>query len=216
MNRMKKVKIKGFWRALTVAVMLAGMSLSVPAQADEELTPWLVRVRLLDIQTQRNNTPGGAVPADALKISDEIQPEVDVSYFFTPNIAAELVATYPVSHSIKLNGSDIGGLKEIPPTLNLQYHFDPLGKVTPYFGAGLTYMRTWDSRAAAGTLTTSQSNWGPDLQVGMDYAVNQHVSFNMDLKKLFISTDVQAVGGPSVLTANLNPWIFGVGLGYRF
>lgn len=201
---------------LLLLALVAGATMSALAQADEELTPWLVRVRALAIHTDTNNTPGGGVAADTLKISDEVQPEVDVSYFFTPHIAAELVATYPVSHSIKLNGTDIGGLKELPPTLNLQYHFDPMGKITPYLGAGFTYLRTWDSRAAGGTLTTSQSNWGPDVQVGMDYAINQHVSLNLDLKKLFISADVQAVGGASVLTANLNPWIVGVGAGYHF
>ncbi|NDU92041.1 MAG: hypothetical protein G3I10_05440 [Ferrovum sp.] len=50
-------------------------------------------------------------------------------------------------------------------------------------------MRTWDSRAAGGALTTSQNNWGGDLQ---------------------------AVGGASVLTANINPLLAGVGVGYRF
>ena len=182
----------------------------------EELSPWLVRVRLLDVVTERNNTAGGGVGADTLKVSDQVQPEVDVTYFFTKNIAAELVATYPVSHSINLSGTDIGGLKELPPTLNLQWHFDPLGKVTPYIGAGVTYMRTWDSRAAGGALTTSQNNWGGDLQVGMDYAIDQHWSFNVDVKKVWISADVQAVGGASVLTANINPLLAGVGLGYRF
>ncbi len=200
---------------LLLAVLAGGVQSAV-AQADEELTPWLVRVRALVIHTDTNNTAGGGVSTDTLKISDEVQPEVDVSYFFTPHIAAELVATYPVSHSIQLNGSDIGGLKELPPTLNLQYHFDPMGKVTPYLGAGFTYLRTWDSRAAGGSLTTSQSNWGPDVQVGMDYALSTHVSLNLDIKKLFISADVQTVGGASVLTANLNPWIVGVGAGYRF
>ncbi len=213
---MKFITRKKSVSAVLSMTVLASVVQSTLAQAEEELTPWLVRVRALAIQTQRNNTAGGGVPADSLKISDEVQPEVDVSYFFTPHIAAELVATYPVSHSIQLNGSDIGGLKELPPTLNLQYHFDPLGKVTPYLGAGFTYLRTWDSRAAGGSLTTSQSNWGPDVQVGMDYALNAHVSLNLDVKKLFISADVQAVGGASVLTANLNPWIVGVGAGYRF
>ncbi len=186
------------------------------AAVAEELSPWLVRVRLLDVVTERNNTAGGGVGSDTLKVSDQVQPEVDVTYFFTKNIAAELVATYPVSHSINLSGSDIGGLKELPPTLNLQYHFDPLGKLTPYVGAGVTYMRTWDSRAAAGTLTTSQSNWGGDLQVGLDYAIDQHWSFNVDVKKVWISADVQTVGGATVLTANINPLLAGIGVGYHF
>ncbi len=205
---------KTLFTALTAAIVTGSVVSGVAAA--EELSPWMVRVRLLDIVTERNNTTGGGLGADTLKVSDQVQPEVDVTYFFTKNIAAELVATYPVSHSINLSGADIGGLKELPPTLNLQYHFDPLGNVTPYIGAGVTYMRTWDSRAAGGALTTSQSNWGGDLQIGMDYAVGQHWSFNMDVKKVWISADLQTVGGSSVLTANINPLLAGVGVGYHF
>ncbi|MDE2259364.1 MAG: OmpW family protein [Betaproteobacteria bacterium] len=201
--------------AALVATVVVGSMVSGVAVA-EELSPWMVRVRLLDVVTERNNTAGGGIGADTLKVSDQAQPEVDVTYFFTKNIAAELVATYPVSHSINLSGADIGGLKELPPTLNLQYHFDPLGNAIPYIGAGMTYMRTWDSRAAGGALTTSQSNWGGDLQIGMDYAIDQHWSFNVDVKKVWISTDVQTPGGSSVVTANINPLLAGVGVGYHF
>ena len=201
--------------AALVCAVLAGSGASGTVLA-EELSPWLVRVRLLDVVTERSNTAGGGVGADTLKVSDQVQPEVDVTYFFTKNIAAELVATYPVSHRVNLSGTDIGGLKELPPTLNLQYHFDPMGSLVPYLGAGVTYMRTWDSRAAAGALTTSQSNWGGDLQMGMDYVMDSHWSFNVDIKKVWISADVQTVGGATVLTANVNPLLAGVGVGYRF
>ncbi len=199
------------------AAAIAASALVAPAWADDGLSPWLVRVRLLDVATDRSNSAGGGVPSDSLKVSDKVQPEVDVSYFFTRNIAAELVATYPVSHNINLSGTDIGGLKELPPTLNLQYHFDPLGLVMPYVGAGVTYMRTWDSSAAGGALTTSQNNWGADLQVGMDYALTKHWLFNVDVKKIWIDAKVQSTAtGADVLTANINPWLIGVGFGYRF
>ncbi len=203
-------------RLTLLAVAAAGVTMTSAVRADDELTPWMVRVRLLDVVTERNNSAGGGVPSDALKVSNQVQPEVDATYFFTKNIAAELIATYPVSHAINLSGSDIGGLKELPPTLNLQYHFDPLGKITPYVGAGVTYMRTWDSRAAGGALTTSQNNWGDDLQVGMDYALDAHWSFNVDVKKIWVSANVETVGGAGVLTANVNPLLAGVGVGYHF
>ncbi len=201
--------------ATLAATVVTGLMISGRAAA-EELSPWMIRARLLDVVTERNNSAGGGVGADTLKVSDQVQPEIDVTYFFTKNIAAELIATYPVSHSINVSGSDIGGLKELPPTLNLQYHFDPLGQLIPYVGAGVTYMRTWDSRAAGGALTTSQSNWGGDLQIGMDYTIDKHWSFNVDVKKIWISADVQTVGGSKVLTANVNPLLAGVGVGYRF
>ena len=56
---------------------------------------------------------------------DKTIPELDISYFFTPNIAAELVLTVPQEHRVYLNGTDIGSFKHLPPTLTLQYHFMP-------------------------------------------------------------------------------------------
>jgi outer membrane protein len=35
-------------------------------------------------------------------------PELDISYFFTPNFAAELILTYPQKHDIRSNGSALG------------------------------------------------------------------------------------------------------------
>lgn len=208
-----KIRKAAYWAAAVTIVANAG---AAPIEADDSLSPWLVRVRLLDVLTDRSNSAGGGLPGDSIKLSDKVQPEVDVSYFFTPHIAAELIATYPLSQSINLSGSDIGGLKELPPTLNLQYHFDSLAQVMPYVGAGVTYLRTWNSSAAGGTLTTSQNNWGADLQVGMDYPLSRHWLFNMDVKKIWVDAKVQTAAGADVLTANINPWLLGVGFGYRF
>ena len=43
-------------------------------------------------------------------------------------------------------------------------------------------------------------------------------SLNLDVKKLWLNTDVKANLGGTALKADvdLNPWIFGVGVGYRF
>ncbi|MDE2353722.1 MAG: hypothetical protein KGL17_01750, partial [Betaproteobacteria bacterium] len=71
-----------YWAA---AAAVAVSALAAPAWADDSLSPWLVRVRLLDVATDRSNSAGGGVASDTLKVSDKVQPEVDVSYFFTKN-----------------------------------------------------------------------------------------------------------------------------------
>lgn len=182
--------------------------------AADELSPWMVRVRLLDVVTERSNDAGGGIPADSLKVSGRLQPEVDVTYFFTRNIAAELIATYPVSHTVDLNHGYIGSFQELPPTLNLQYHFDPVGRFTPYVGAGLAYMRTFNTSLVSG-LGLTENNWGGDLQVGMDYQIDKHWSFNADLKKIWIDVGVTS-GGSTVLNTHPDPYLVGVGVGYHF
>ena len=42
-----------------------------------------------------------------LSINNKAIPEVDISYFFAPNWAAELVLTYPQKHDLKAGGSKI-------------------------------------------------------------------------------------------------------------
>lgn len=40
-------------------------------------------------------------------------------------------------------------------------------------------------------------------------------SFKIDVKKLWLSTDVKVNGGALKADVDINPWIFGVGVGYR-
>ena len=77
------------------------------AQSFDGSSPWMVRVRAVHL-----NSDNGGVAGDAgVSINNKWIPEVDVSYFFTPNIAAELILTYPQKHDVRLNGDKIGSLK---------------------------------------------------------------------------------------------------------
>jgi outer membrane protein len=86
-------------------------------------------------------------PDLGLSINNKTMPELDISYFFTPNFAAELILTYPQKHDIRSNGSalgdlgKIGSVKHLPPTLLAQYHFTNFGAFKPYVGAGINYTR---------------------------------------------------------------------------
>lgn len=167
---------------------------------------WLVRVRAVHLDSDN----GGAAGSAGVSINDKWIPELDVSYFFTPNIAAELVLTYPQKHDVRLGGTDIGSLKHLPPSLLLQYHFTDLGAFKPYVGAGINYTRFSSVRLPAG-LDVKKNSWGAALQVGFDYALDKNWSLNFDAKKLYIDTTVSGVGKFKV-----DPILLGVGVGYRF
>ncbi len=72
-------------------------------------------------------------------MNDKVIPELDISYYFTPNFAAELILTYPQKHDVRSDGTKIGTLKHLPPTLLAQYHFTNFGAFKPYVGAGINY-----------------------------------------------------------------------------
>ena len=122
--------------------------------------------------------------------------------------------TYPQKHDVSLNGALLGTLKELPPTLLAQYHFMPGSPFSPYVGAGLNY--TIFSSVNIPGLDVSRSSTGGALQIGVDIPVNKNLSINIDLKKVYMKTDVKTAAGAYVTTLKIDPVLFGVGLGWKF
>ena len=116
----------------------------------------VARVRAVNVAPHNSSSPvAGAA------LSSKTIPEVDFSYYFTDNISAELILTYPQKHTVSLNGASLGTLKELPPTLLAQYHFMPGSSFSPYVGAGLNY--TNYSSVNMPGLSTSRSSTGGAL-----------------------------------------------------
>jgi outer membrane protein len=210
---MKKILL-----AASVFALSATTATTVFAQntsADDAQSPWLLRVRAVHIDSaNKDSTPLN------LSLSNKTIPEVDVSYFFTPNVAAELMVTYPQKHDLRSNGAKIGTLKHLPPTLLAQYHFTQFGKFKPYVGAGVNYTRfsgvNFDPAVVAALNPSIKKNsFGLALQAGFDYALDKNWSLNLDVKKVQIKTDVRSAG-TKVGSFKADPLLVGVGVGYRF
>lgn len=194
-------------------------TVSTPAFAADGETQgnWMVRLRAtyLDMADKSDAIPALGVPSDAITVNNKWIPELDVTYFFTRNIAAELVLTVPQKQDVYLNGNRIGTFKHLPPTLLVQYHFLPEGTFRPYVGAGLNFTRIWGADIANNTLQLDSWSVAPALQIGMDYKLTKNWFLNADIKKVWLSSDVKA-GGEKISKVNLDPWLFSMGVGYRF
>lgn len=200
------------------AAVLATLSLTGVAMgsAVAQESPWLVRVRAVHLDTADKSDPVGGVGAsDRLTVSDKTIPEFDVSYFFTPNLAAELVLTYPQKHDVYLDGTNIGTFKHLPPSLLLQYHFTPDAPLKPYVGAGINYTTLSKVRLLNGQASLEHDSVGLVLQAGVDYAIDRQWSLNFDVKKAQIRSDVM-IGGAKASRVKVDPLMIGVGVGYRF
>ena len=191
---------------LAVAVLCAMTSGAAFAQQAE--SPWLVRVRAVHLDSANKDSTGLG-----LSVNNKTIPEVDITYFFNKNVAAELVLTVPQKHDVRSNGTNIGTLKHLPPSLLLQYHFDAPG-FKPYVGAGVNYTRFSSLNLPAG-VDIDRNSWGGALQVGVDIPLTKNLSLNFDVKKVYIKTDVFA-GGAKAGTFKVDPVLVGVGLGWRF
>lgn len=201
------MKTQTFQRAALALAVAGGLALPMFAQA--QTTPWMVRVHALNLDSANKDSTG----LD-LTVNNKVFPEVDISYFFTPNIAAELVLTYPQKHTVKAGGTEIGSLKHLPPTLSAQYHFTDFGAFKPYVGAGLNYTRFSSVNLPAG-VSLDKNSFGLAVGAGFDYEIQKNIYFNVDVKKVQIKTTVSA-GGTELGDFKVDPLLVGVGVGFRF
>jgi len=199
------------WMALLAATLVAPLG---TAHAADDSGDWIVRGRAVNLQSANKDSTG----LD-LSVNDKTIPEVDITWFFSPNIAAELILTVPQKHDIRAGGDAIGSLKHLPPTLTLQYHFTGLS-FRPYVGAGVNYTRFSSvefAPAVAAALDPSidSNSFGLALQAGADFPLGGGWLLNVDVKKVQIRTDVYAAGAKAG-TFKVDPLLVGIGIGKRF
>jgi outer membrane protein len=201
-------------RSATVAIALA-LPLIAVAQPVADQGDWLVRVRATVLESDNGDSTGLG-----LSINDRTIPELDITRFFTPQIAAELALTYPQRQTISAGGTPIGSLKHLPPVLTLQYHFTQLPFFRPYVGLGVNYTRFSDVQFDAATTaalhpTIKRNSFGAALQAGVDIPVGSGWLINADVKKVQIRTDVSS-SGTKVGQFKVDPLLLSVGVGKRF
>lgn len=165
------------------------------------------------------STIGGTVD-----ISDEYVPSLQIEYFFSDNVSVELlccVATHDVQAiNTSLGAVDLGKVSHFPPTVTAKYRWTDLGAFQPYVGAGVNYTTFYDDELPAGGPVTSidyDDSWGGALQVGFDYRLDDHWAVNVDVRKIWISTDVTLTAGATInADVDINPLVVTVATGYRF
>jgi outer membrane protein len=192
-------------------LIAAAVGMLVAGQVAAQESPWLVRARVVHLDMANKDSTGLNLTVD-----NKVIPEVDVSYFFNKNVAAELILTVPQQQTVSASGADIGNFKHLPPTLTLQYHFTNFNGYKPYVGAGVNYTKVNQVNLVTGHKLDGDS-LGAALQVGVDVPLTKQVSLNFDVKKVYLQTGVyDGTTGVKAGTLKLDPVLVGVGLGYRF
>ncbi len=177
-----------------------------------------VRVRAIGVLPDDggHTTIGGTPEAD-----NAFVPEVDLTYFISDHFALELIAA-TAEHDLALKGSTLGDLDLgdgtlLPPTLTLQYHPMPMNAFSPYIGAGINYTFVYGEDPGVSTTSLdAEDDFGFALQVGADYWINESWGLNVDVKKLWLDVDANVNFGTITGEVELDPWIVGVGVSYRF
>ncbi len=196
-------------------LIAAAVGMLVAGQVAAQESPWMVRTRAVYVDMVNNDTTAANLN---LNVSNKTIPEVDISYFFNKNVAAELILTVPQKQHVYSGGSRIGSFKHLPPTLTAQYHFTNFNGYKPYVGAGLNFTKIANEYITyqnPNDTHLSNNSVGAAFQVGVDIPLTKQVSFNVDVKKVYLKSHVYA-GGTDIGTLKLDPVLVGVGVGYRF
>lgn len=100
-------------KKLALAALIASSLVSTASIAqDFKAGDVLVRARAVALRSANTDNTGLG-----LTINNKTIPELDISYFVTPNIAAELILTIPQRQTVYLKGADIGTFTHLPPHL---------------------------------------------------------------------------------------------------
>ncbi|MGZ8270347.1 MAG: OmpW/AlkL family protein [Methylophilus sp.] len=218
----------------------------LPMLAHAEAGDWVVRLRAVNISPNEDSKLGKLVNQNIapvmdngaeLKVDSNTIPELDISYYFTKNIATELILATGSKHDVKISKESgatvpnqlLGSIDALPPTLTVQWHFMPDQMFDPYVGAGLnaTFMLDRKLNLRQGPLAgqkirVDRDSFGPAVQAGFDINLKDGWLINADVKYIWLDTDVEMqnpLNGnkwTKIDSLDVNPWVVGIGIGKKF
>jgi outer membrane protein len=225
---MKKIVL-----AITAFALFSANFANAQEENKVDFKKWQVRVRGVGVVPDESATIG--IIGGDVNISNTLIPELDITYFFTKNISAELILA-TTKHDVSTINSDIsavggptsanvdlGSVYLLPPTLTAQYHFFPEKVFNPYVGAGVNYTIFYNEKAGNTVKGIEYENsFGYAFQVGFDLMLDDRFFINADVKKIFLNTDVTvdasnlATGLSIPADVDIDPWLLGFGVGMKF
>ena len=204
------------YRIALVAIAFLALVFSAAANAYEK-GDWLVRVGVGMVDPDSNN---GNVGGASVDVDSGVSLVFNGTYFFTPNVAFEVLAALPFAHDVDLEGAgQVAEIKHLPPTFSLQYHFDTGNRFHPYVGAGFNYTIIFDEDtegALAGTDLELDNSFGFAAQVGADVDINESMFVNFDFRYLDIESDADVSPLGLEFDVPIDPFVYSLTLGWRF
>src|SRR5687768_1584291 len=114
----------------TILPLALALLVAMPAARAAEAGDWEFKfgVHAVDPKSGNGRLAGGTLEAD---VDSAFSPTFSLEYRINPNLGLEVLAALPFKHDVDLNGTKAATVKHLPPTVSLQWHFMPEGKVDP-------------------------------------------------------------------------------------
>jgi len=216
-------------------VLLLGLLLLPAAAMAHQPGKWIIKAGIANIDPDSSSGPVviGGVPQAGTGVTVDSAPTLylNFGYAFTRNLVLEVLADTTSKHDINATGG-LAGLGKIaqtttlPPTVTLQWHFNPDGKFQPFVGAGINYTEflkesttTSLNNALGGPSSLSlDKSWGLALQAGADIMLGDKWFLNLNVYWIDMETTatIASPAGPVSVDVKIDPWVYGIGLGRAF
>ena len=173
---------------------------------------------------------GGDIGGTAT-LDSNTQLGLNFAYMLTDNVGIELLAATPFKHDVGVAGlgapvdGKLGTIKHLPPTLSaIWYPMQNNSAFQPYIGAGVNFTWFFDEEVGSDAESRGfdglrlENSWGLAGQVGADFMLTENVMLNAQVRHIDISTTAKTSfsGLPVEVDVDVDPWVYMVGLGYKF
>lgn len=207
--------------------LFAGALVASPAFAQEAAQPDLfVRggIAYLDLADKGPVFVNGIQdPSADYKTDKDWIGSFEIGYFILPPVAIQFTATTP-AETFNLPAGSLAGtpnlFNDTSSNFTLTATFHPLrGKtVSPYIGGGFGVNHIWSVEEKLATDVEISDSWGPVLQAGIEFNINERWGIYVDAKKAWWSADASGFLGPAFIEAEaeLDPVILSAGAVFRF
>ncbi len=198
-------------QGIILAVIALTVVFAAVANAEDDLKHYVVRLRTLYVMPTEDFH--NSLSPNKLEITNNVTGELDLEYYFTKYISAELIAGV-TRHEILVNGDLKGSTWLLPPSITVKYHPIPSATISPYIGGGIELTFPFSPKMSGHPDFSVDQSVGWAAQAGVDILIKDNLYFNLDYKFLDADTKFRLDG--QKYRVDLNPHVFGIGVGYRF
>lgn len=215
--------------SLLIAPALLAASIAQAHQAGDVI----VRAGAITVDPREDSSgikAGGMNLGGKATLDSNTQLGLNFAYMLTDDVGIELLAATPFSHDVGVSGlgaldGRLGTIKHLPPTLSaIWYPMQNNSAFQPYLGAGVNFTWFFDEELSSRAEGIGfdglrlDNSWGLAGQVGADFMLTENVMLNAQVRYIDISTTAKtSVGGaPVEVDVDVDPWVYMVGLGYKF
>lgn len=230
-------------RTQLLTASLLTFALSAPLAHAHQAGDLIVRAGAAHVDpvedSSRIKVGGVPVAGTRATLDDNTQLGLTGTYMVTDKLGVELLAATPFTHKIGIKGVDaalgtpagtldgrFADTKHLPPTVSVQFYpLEPSSRIQPYFGAGVNFTWFFDEKLSNRQKANGfsdlklKNSWGLALQAGVDVMITDKLLFNAAVWRIDIDTTAtvnhNALGKVKV-NVDVDPWVYMVGIGYKF